>query len=202
MPNEVTPGKIKHLKALANDRGVIAAAAMDQRGSLLKAIASSKGIGKSDVTDSMMSEFKTAVSKVLTPYASAILLDPEWGLEAARVRDPNAGLLLSYEKSGYDNNRPGRLADLLPNISVNRIMDMGGNAVKVLIYYTPFENKAINEEKHVFVERIGAECLAYDIPFFLEFVGYDPTGLDEKASDIRSETLSGCPSDTDSLVKR
>ena len=180
MPAKLTAGKINHLTALADDRGVIAAAAMDQRGSLQKAIASNKGIDRADVTDEMMSEFKTAVSKVLTPYASAILLDPEWGLEAAKVRASNAGLLLSYEKSGYDNNRPGRLADLLPNVSVKRIKDMGGNAVKVLIYYTPFEKEPINDEKHAFVERIGAECVAYDIPFFLEFIGYDPAGLNEK----------------------
>ena len=44
----------------------------------------------------MMSEFKVIVSKVLTPHASAILLDPEFGLEAARGAQqecrPPAGL--------------------------------------------------------------------------------------------------------------
>ena len=84
------------MKALANQRGVIAAAAMDQRGSLQKAIASSRGIDKKQVTPEMMAEFKTAVTEVLTPHASAILLDPEFGLEAARRRSPNAGLLLAY----------------------------------------------------------------------------------------------------------
>ena len=34
--------------------------------------------------------------------------------------------------------------------------------------------------KHAFIERIGADCVTYDIPFFLEFVGYDPKGGDEK----------------------
>src|SRR5205814_2839467 len=32
-----------------------------------------------------------------------------------------------------------------------------------------------------FIERVGAECVANDIPFFLEFVGYDPAGGDEKS---------------------
>jgi len=36
----------------------------------------------------------------LTPHASAILLDPEFGLEAAKSRSKNAGLLLAYELSG------------------------------------------------------------------------------------------------------
>jgi tagatose 1,6-diphosphate aldolase len=120
------------------------------------------------------------VSKVLTPHASAILLDPEWGLEAAAARSKNAGLLLAYEKSGYDNTQPGRRADLLPDVSVQRIRNLGGDAVKVLIYYTPFEDKTVNEEKHAFIERIGDECRANEMPLFLEFVGYDPAGGDEK----------------------
>ena len=177
---KLSPAKIKNMQALSNDRGVIAAAAMDQRGSLLKSIAASKGIGQDAVTDEMMKEFKVAVSKVLTPHASAILLDPEWGLEAAKARSKNAGLLLAYEKSGYDNTQPGRRADLLPDVSGRRIKNMGANAVKVLIYYTPFEDAAVNEEKHAFIERIGDECRANDLPFFLEFVGYDPAGGDEK----------------------
>jgi len=173
------PSKIAHLKALSTPDGIIAAAAMDQRGSLQKAIARAKGIDSKEVTAGMMSEFKTAVTRILTPHASAILLDPEFGLDAAQVRSRNAGLLLAYEKSGYDNTQPGRLPDLLPQVSAKRIVDWGGDAVKVLMYYTPFEEARINDIKHAFIERIGAECEAYDIPFFLEFVGYDPKGGDE-----------------------
>src|SRR5436190_18299661 len=168
------------MKALSNSAGVIAAAAMDQRGSLQKSIASAKGIDQKQVTDEMMSEFKIAVTKILTPHATAILLDPEYGLPATKVRSANAGLLLAYEASGYDNTQPGRLPDLLPHVSAKRIVDWGADAVKILIYYTPFEDAKINDIKHAFVERIGAESVANDVPFFLEFVGYDPQGGDEK----------------------
>jgi tagatose 1,6-diphosphate aldolase len=147
---------------------------------LQKSIAAAAGIKASEVTDQQMQEFKTAVTRILTPHASAILLDPEWGLPATKVRAPNAGLLLAYEKSGYDNTQPGRLPDLLPNVSARRIKEWGADAVKILIYYTPFEDAKINDIKHAFVERIGAECEAEEIPFFLEFVGYDPHGGDEK----------------------
>ena len=41
--------KIEHMKALSDDRGVIAAAAMDQRGSLQKSIAAAKGISRDEV---------------------------------------------------------------------------------------------------------------------------------------------------------
>jgi tagatose 1,6-diphosphate aldolase len=171
------------MKALSNDAGVIAAAAMDQRGSLQKSLAAARGVDKKEITPAMMSEFKTAVTKVLTPHASAILLDPEFGLDAAKARSRNAGLLLAYELSGYDNTQPGRLPDLLPHVSVKRIVDWGADAVKILMYYTPYDAPSINDVKHAFIERIGAECMHYDIPFFLEFVGYDPHGADEKGFD-------------------
>jgi len=176
----MSEGKLRHMKALANKHGVIAAAAMDQRGSLQKSIAAAKGVDAKSVTPEMMDEFKTAVVKVLTPHASAILLDPEYGLNAAKARASNAGLLLAYEESGYDNTKEGRLPDLLPHVSGKRIMDWGANAVKILIYYTPFDHPEVNDIKHAFVERIGAECEFLQIPFFLEFVGYDPKGGDEK----------------------
>src|SRR5579863_8166858 len=176
----LSEGKVRHMTALSNKNGIIAAAAMDQRGSLQKAIAAGKGIPTGKVTPEMMSEFKVAVSKVLTPHASAILLDPEFGLPAAKARSKNAGLLLAYEETGYDNTKPGRLPDLLPHVSAKRILDWGANAVKILIYYSPFEEAQLNDIKHAFIERVGAECESYEIPFFLEFVGYDPKGGDEK----------------------
>ena len=179
------------MKAVADGRGTIAAAAMDQRGSLQKALAGERG---SDVTDAMMEEFKTAVTEVLTPHATAILLDPQWGLPASKQRSANAGLLLAYEKSGYDNTQPGRLPDLLDHWSARRLKESGADCVKVLIYYTPFETSDINERKHAFIERIGDECRTNDIPFFLEFVGYDPTGGDEKGLDyakVKPQVVAG-----------
>ncbi|HEY1757047.1 MAG TPA: tagatose 1,6-diphosphate aldolase [Bryobacteraceae bacterium] len=176
----LSSGKLKHLKALSNKDGIIAAAAMDQRGSLQKSLATAKGVDSKSITPEMMAEFKTIVSKVLTPHATAILLDPEFGLPAAKARAANAGLLLAYEETGYDNTQPGRLPDLLPHVSVKRIVDWGADAVKILIYYSPFDSTDVNDIKHAFIERIGAECEFYQIPFFLEFVGYDPKGGSEK----------------------
>jgi len=176
---KITPGKQKGLKAVSDSRGVIAAAAMDQRGSLKSAIAKEKGVDKSAVTSQMLEEFKTIVTRVLTPHASAILLDPEYGLPAAMARAKNAGLLLAYENSGYDNTRPGRLPDLLDVWSVVRLVKAGADCIKILLYYTPFDPPAVNEIKHAWVERIGAECTAVDVPFFLELVGYEE-GVDEK----------------------
>ncbi len=177
MAIEMTPGKLAGLKAVSNERGVIAAAAMDQRGSLQKSLAKAKGV--SDVPVSMLEDFKSMVTDVLTQHASAILLDPEFGLPATHKRRA-AGLLLAYEKTGYDAAEPGRMPDLLDHWSVRRLKEAGADCIKVLLYYTPFEKSDINDVKHAFIERIGNECQGEDMPFFCEFVGYDVSGEDEK----------------------
>ncbi|MGO9209613.1 MAG: tagatose 1,6-diphosphate aldolase [Terriglobales bacterium] len=172
---KLTPGKLKGLKAVSTANGVIGAAAMDQRGSLKKALGQ-------HATDAGLEEFKSLVTEVLTPHASAILLDPEWGLPASKRRAKNAGLLLAYEKTGYDKTGPGRLPDLLDLWSARRLKEAGADCVKILLYYTPLDPKEINDRKHAWAERIGDECRANDIPFFLELVGYEE-GLDEKGFD-------------------
>ena len=179
-------GKIAGLKAVSDSRGVIAAAAMDQRGSLQKSIASARG---TDAKADDLVVFKELVTKTLTRYASAILLDPEFGLPASRQRN-DAGLLLAYEKTGYDAATPGRLPDLLDIWSVRRLKAAGADCVKILLYYTPYEDPIINEGKHAFIERIGDECNYHDLPFFLEPVGYDETGKGEKTLDYAKKKPS------------
>jgi tagatose 1,6-diphosphate aldolase len=176
----MTAGKLAGMKAVSDARGVIAAAAMDQRGSLQKALAKERG---GSVGDHEMEEFKTLVTEVLTKHASAILLDPEWGLPASKRRDRNAGLLLAYEKTGYDKTGPGRLPYLLDDWSVRRLKEAGADCIKILLYYTPDDPKDVNDQKHAWVERIGDECRSNDIPFFLELVGYEE-GLDEKGAEF------------------
>ena len=162
--------KHQFIKQLCNEDGVIGALAIDQRGALKKMITKFKG---SDAEEAEIIEFKEIVSSQLTKYASSILLDPEYGLPAAGVRAETAGLLLAYEKTGYDASTPGRLPDLLSIWSVKRLKEAGADACKFLLYYDVDESDEINDQKHAFIERIGSECQAENLPFFLELVSYD-----------------------------
>ena len=128
---------------------------------------------KEEATAEQIKKFKILVSENLTKYSSSILLDPEYGLEASKVRDKNAGLLLAYEKTGYDANSVGRLPDCLVEWSAKRLKEEGADAVKFLLYYDVDESEEINIQKKAYMERIGAECVAEDIPFFLEILSYD-----------------------------
>ena len=167
---KLTENKRKYLENLSDKNGFISALAIDQRGALKKMI---NKYQKEEATAEQIKKFKILVSENLTKYSSSILLDPEYGLEASKVRDKNAGLLLAYEKTGYDANSVGRLPDCLVEWSAKRLKEEGADAVKFLLYYDVDESEEINIQKKAYMERIGAECVAEDIPFFLEILSYD-----------------------------
>jgi tagatose 1,6-diphosphate aldolase len=176
MPIKLTPGKIAGLNAVADSRGVIAAVAMDQRGLLKNMLA--RELGGAEPRAEMMTEFKQLVAQVLTKYSSSILLDLEYGLEAAKHIN-GKGLLLAYEHAGYSPDRPERLPSLREGWSALRLKEVGASAVKILVYYTPFEKQWVNDQKKAWLERIGSECKSVDIAYFLEFLPYDVHGEGE-----------------------
>lgn len=185
---QISKTKFERMEQLSDENGVIKAAAMDQRGSLVRRLSSACGIGEDEVTNEMMEEFKEAISDELTPYASAILLDPEWGLPGAETREEGTGLIMSYEKSSasreysevYEHSLPAKMKELMPNWSVRKSIDKGADAIKLLIYYHPDEDELYNAQKEAMVERVGAECAYHEVPFFLEFLGYGIDGGDWK----------------------
>ena len=171
----ISPGKVRNLDACADEGGIIRAAAMDQRGSLMREIGRQGG----QATPASLTEFKTAVTKALTPHATAILMDPEYGLPALKAKAPSAGVLLAYEKSGYDADPENRMPDVLERWTVRRLVEAGANGIKVLIYYDPFDDADLNLRKQIVIERIGAECAASDVPLYVEPLAYKK-GVDEK----------------------
>lgn len=176
----LTAGKTRAMKNLMSEDGIIAALAIDQRGALKKMMKALDFEPKAGDIE----RFKELVSEELTPYASSILLDPEYGLPASKVRAENSGLLIAYEKTGYDATVPGRLPDLLSVWSAKRIKEQGADAVKFLLYYDVDEDKEINEQKHAFVERIGSECAAEEMPFYLELLSYDANNADNGSKEF------------------
>ncbi|KKF57308.1 tagatose-bisphosphate aldolase, partial [Streptococcus uberis] len=165
----MTKQKRDYLEKLSHN-GIISALAFDQRGALKRMMAAHQS---TEPTVEQIEELKVMVSEELTPYASSILLDPEYGLPAVKVKDEQAGLLLAYEKTGYDATTTSRLPDCLVEWSAKRLKEAGADAVKFLLYYDVDGDQAINDQKKAYIERIGSECQAEDIPFFLEILTYD-----------------------------
>lgn len=141
-------------------------------------MARARGVREDEVAPADLTAFKAVVARTLGPHSSALLLDPEYSLPLIGEARSLTGLLLAYEQSGYDNTRPGRRPSLLPFWSVRRLLEAGAQGIKVLLHFTPDESEEYNREKFAFVERVGAECAAADVPFFLELISYAPGGKD------------------------
>lgn len=174
----LTQEKRRLLEKLSRD-GVISALAFDQRGALKRMMAKYQ---TEEPTVEQIEHLKALVSEELTPYASSILLDPEYGLPASKVRDVNAGLLLAYEKTGYDATTTSRLPDCLVEWSAKRLKEEGADAVKFLLYYDVDGDEYVNLQKQAYIERIGDECKAENMPFFLEILTYDETISDNTSA--------------------
>ncbi|WP_438468371.1 tagatose-bisphosphate aldolase [Streptococcus pluranimalium] len=176
----LTENKRKAMDRLSQN-GVISALAFDQRGALKRMMAKHQD---TEPTIEQIEELKSLVSEELTPYASSILLDPEYGLPATKVRHEDAGLLLAYEKTGYDATTTSRLPDCLDVWSAKRIKEAGADAVKFLLYYDVDGDEAVNDQKKAYIERIGSECQAEDIPFYLEILSYDENIADNNSPEF------------------
>lgn len=174
----ISKNKMEHLEKLSTKQKIINALAIDQRESLKEMMNKDNA---QPLQNQQIVDYKKLVSKELTKYASSILLDSQYGIEAANARNKDAGLIISYEVSGYDKNKEGRLPNLLSDLSVYRMKELGANGIKILLYYDVDEIDCINSQKQAFVERVGSECLGEEVPFFLEIITYDSKIEDKKS---------------------
>jgi tagatose 1,6-diphosphate aldolase len=125
--------------------------------------------------------FNEAASRIPTPHASAILLDPEYGLTAAKQRAKSAGLLLAYEQTGYDKQVRGRMPRLLEGWTVERLVEARADSVKLLLSYSTLSYAEINYTKHEFVKRVGRNARKQTC--FLELVSYGE-GRDDASAEF------------------
>jgi tagatose 1,6-diphosphate aldolase len=119
MSMKVTAGKRAGLDAVSDERGVIGALALDQRGLLKNMLAKEMG---AEPLESMLMEFKRLTASTLTRETSSILLD---AVDIIRGGESvlDKGLLLAYEKSGYSPQFPEKLPTLTEGWSAMRLKE-------------------------------------------------------------------------------
>ncbi|WP_077328804.1 tagatose 1,6-diphosphate aldolase [Virgibacillus siamensis] len=176
---KLTPGKKRGLELISDDEHVVLATAMDQRGSLGKMITA---YNDSISYEAGLSQFKEGVSEVLGNQSSSLLLDPEYGWSAAGKLKDDIGLIMAYEKTGYDASEKGRLPNLVDDYAVRDLVERGVSALKLLIYYDHNEEEKYNTIKKAFIKRVGDECRQNDLLFILEPVSYSSEGFGSKSA--------------------
>lgn len=167
---ELSVGKLVGLQKLSKE-GFFTITAMDHRGSLKKMLnpKDPEAVRGEDIV-----RFKLGVARYLAPESTGILLDPEYGIEAA-VKSfaipPHVGLIVSVEESGYSGPPHARRSGILDHWSAGKIKRLGAQAVKMLVYFNP-ESKETQEPQMDVVKQVGEECRDLDIPFICEPMSY------------------------------
>jgi len=167
----ISIGKLRGLQQLADSKSVMTMCAIDHRGALKRALNEKNpdAVSYQDIVD-----FKLDLCQAVAPFASAILLDPEYGAGqaiAAGLLPGSKGLLVSMEKTGYTGDSTARITELLPGWSVKKAKKMGASAVKLLIYFRP-DLKDVALKQLDLVARLADQCLEEDIAFLVEPVSY------------------------------
>jgi len=168
---DIRIGKLRGLQQLADSKGMMTMCAIDHRGALKRALNEENpdAVDYQDLVD-----FKLDLCQAVAPFASAILLDPEYGAGqaiAAGLIPGHKGLLVSAEKTGYTGGSAARITRLLPGWSVKKTKKMGASAVKLLIYFRP-DLKDVTSKQLDLVARLADQCIEEDITFLVEPVSY------------------------------
>ena len=164
-------GKHWGLRRLANAQGHFAMVAIDQRPPIVQRVASARGIAPEAVGFADIVQVKALLAQALAPHASALLVDPDFGLPAATPHlRPDRGLLITLEEHRYDDAPDGRRSRLIPHWSVAQIRRLGADAVKLLAWYRPDASAAARAHQQALVRAVGQACIEHDIAFVFELL--------------------------------
>lgn len=130
---------VTDLSPLQRPSGAFAMLAVDQREAMRNMIAEHQ---EEPVTDEDLRDFKLEAARILTPYASGVLIDRQFALDQAieaGVVDPACGLIASA-----DHFEPAH-GELVGEVTIDRLVDphkyaaLGAKALKLLVLYRPDE---------------------------------------------------------------
>jgi tagatose 1,6-diphosphate aldolase len=161
-----TPGKVRRLQTASSPAGVFRVLAIDHRGVLLKMM-DRNGLGS--VSAGRVTELKLDVVRHLGSLATAVILDPEYGVLqaiACGALHGTVGLLSSLD----GEPRAESSADVggkRPAWSVRRARQVGACGVKLYLSYHPETGDRARAQEEL-VRDIVNQCAEEAMPLFLE----------------------------------
>jgi len=185
------------LDAIADADGRFAVLAMDQRASLRTMLTEA---GR-PAEDADLTAFKVDVIGALSPLASGVLTDVEYGVAAVRSSGALAdgvGLLVAAEPPQKQKFGGEVLTTVEPQRNAAWVVQNTGDAMKFLVYWNP-DRAAVEGEPDLAqialdaVATVVADCAATGIPSVIEpLVAFAPglelSRADKEAAVVRSAT--------------
>jgi tagatose-1,6-bisphosphate aldolase len=160
------------LDAIADGQGRLAVLAMDQRATLRRMLTAA---GK-PATDADLGAFKVDVISALSPLASGVLTDVEYGVgpvRAAGALADGVGLLIAAEPGEKQKVGEEYLTTTDPARGAAWVRENGGDALKFLLYWNPARAVVAGEPDlaQIALDVVGGvvkDCRAGGLPSVIE----------------------------------
>ena len=162
----ISIGKVRRLQQCADDEGRAVMLAADQRGNLRRSL---DPVDPAGVRAEALVDFKVGLTRALGRYATAVLLDPEYGAAQAIASGALAGstgLIVALEATGYVGSPTDRRSRILSGWSAKRAARLGASAAKLLVHYHPDAAGAAEQER--LIAESAAACSAQELPLIVE----------------------------------
>jgi tagatose-1,6-bisphosphate aldolase len=169
--NQLSLGRVRALQTASTERGVFTILAVDHRDAMRDMLNHEQ---PETVPAAQLTEIKLSIVKLISPFATAVLLDPIYSLGqviAQRALPPRTAFLSAIEEQGYLGDPYARQTTMLEGWSIEKAKMLGASGVKVLLFYHPGAGHAADIQEQ-FVTRLLVECNRFDIPMFLEPIVY------------------------------
>jgi sulfofructosephosphate aldolase len=172
------------LTQLARSSGALAMVAVDQREALRGMFAAHQS---SPVPDSQLTQFKVDVARELSPFASALLVDQEFGIDAIidqKVLQGNCGLIAAADLLIGPAGGAATDTAVDPNVDSVRMRNIGSVGLKFLVLW---RNDESPEKRAELVEDFNKLCDISGLPSIIEIIVKPPS--DTTRSFNREEEL-------------
>lgn len=177
------------LDALARRSGTFLMVAMDQRESLRTMLAERHG---PPIADERLASFKLAVTRELSPHASALLVDNEYGwfdrIAAERLVAPSCGVIMAVDALQQEPGQVVEDTELDLGVDVADAVAKGAVALKLLVIWRDDERRAHRVEMSRQFVQLAAE---HGILSVLEPVVRVPNEADREAAIVEAAAELG-----------
>ena len=159
------------LARVARPSGAFAMLAVDQREAMRAMFAEHQ---TAPVTDQQLTDFKVAAARVLTPYASAVLVDKQFAFDAVVDADavaPTCGLIAAADRFIEGNGEFVTAVEIDHDVDPAVVRDQGAVAMKLLVIHRPDEPAAT---RVAMVEEFVDRCRSAGLASIIEPVAKAP----------------------------
>jgi sulfofructosephosphate aldolase len=184
------------LTPISRESGGLAMLAIDQREALRTMLVAARGTA---VSDQDMRDFKIEAARELTPYASAVLVDRQFALDAvveAGAVAPDCALIASGDEFHPGNGIPVDRVTIDAGSTPEHAAELGAKAMKLLVLWRSDEDP---QARRSLVEEFSSRCHSQGLIAIIEPVVRTPrthADFDKEDAILRAaEELGDCGAD-------